>query len=349
MSEKSPHVSFMKDYLKHALEFEKYVYIWSNSMNKANKQMRSIYSRRSELEGIRDSAHHALESLNSGCVNKRNEPDKEIAPYKNKARITFGILIIDIIVIIIGSFAAIIEIQNHSEAPFEIPKIIALTIGCAIPVFVSTIIGPICLGIYVFNRKKYKQLIKKNSLIYSEDSRRRQEILLTEKERQAENNWVITVAEESVLSEKQKEISIALQSAKKRLSEIYSKNILPTKYRSLNAVATLYEYLETGRCNTIQGHGGIYDTYETDLQRGLIIKTLTDIRDSMHRIEANQQLLYRELQQVNQTLSSINSSLTEIKTTNSEIAKNTAISAVANQQTAASTRWMAWNAWANGY
>ncbi len=341
-------LSFMKDYLKYALEFEKYVYIWTNSMNKVNEQMRSIYSRRTKLEDIRTSAHNAIENLDSRYSSQQNYNAKEADRYKKKANTARMVLIIDMLVCLlagVGLFYHGMNVENR----LSIPILLLSSVIGSIMIFIFTFIGPICIGIYSSNKAKPKKFTGQANKQNIEGSRRRREIILKEKESQADNDWVVSVAEESVLSEKQEEISSALQAAKKSLSDIYAKNVLPTKYRSINAVATLYEYLETGRCNTIQGHGGIYDTYEVDLQRGLIIQTLTDIRDSMYRIEANQQLLYRELQQANRMISSINSSLTEIKKTNEEIAKNTAISAVANQQTAASARWMAWNAWANGY
>lgn len=341
-------LSFMKDYLKYAIEFEKYVYIWTNSMNKANEQMSLIYSRRSELEKIRESAHASLESLDSRCSSQQNYNAKEADRYKKKANVVLMVLMIDIVVCLLagmGLFSLGMSIGDH----LSIPLLLILSVVGSIGIFIFTFIGPICIGIYFSNKSKYKKHLDQANPSNTEGSRRRQEMILKEKESQADNDWVISAVEESVLSKEQEEISTALQDAKKNLADIYAKNVLPVKYRTLNAVATLYEYLETGRCNTIEGHGGIYDTYEVDLQRGLIIKTLADIRDSMYRIEANQQLLYRELQQANRTLSSINFSLTEIEKSNAEIAKNTAISAVANQQTAAAARWMAWNAWANGY
>lgn len=346
-------VSYMKEYLKYAIEFEKYVYIWTNSMNKANEQMRAIYARRSELENVRASAQNSLKNMDSRYSGQQQYYSKEAARYKNKANISLAILIVDIILCLAGgaalAFYGFYMRSIQEDYHLSVPVILLLSALVSIIAFIFTFVGPICIGVYSSNKLKYKKYAEQANPSSVEGSRRRQEIILKERESRADNDWLVSVAEESVLSEKQEEISKALQAAKKNLTEIYAKNVLPMKYRSLSAVATLYEYLETGRCNTIEGHGGIYDTYETDLQRGLIIQTLTDIRDSMYRIEENQQLLYQELQQANRALSSINSSLSEIEKTNAEIAKNTAISAVANQQTAAAARWMAWNAWSKGY
>ena len=175
------------------------------------------------------------------------------------------------------------------------------------------------------------------------DRQKNEQVLHARKEALLRSRQTLAKKEAS-LQATQKTISLQLQKAKRNLGDLYALNILPVKYRSFNAVSTLYEYLSVGRCITIQGHGGIYDTYENDLRLGLIIQTLSEIRDSLQRIEANQQLLYRELQQANRTLDNIKTSLQEIEKTNAEIAENTAISAAANQQTAAAAQYLAWKA-----
>ena len=174
-------------------------------------------------------------------------------------------------------------------------------------------------------------------------------MILQAQESQAENDWIVNNIEETVVNQRQEEIHNALVAAKNSLMQIYSENVLPQKYRTLTAVATLYEYLETGRCNTIQGHGGIYDTYEVESLHLAQLQQMVQMNQTLSRMEDNQRYICQELRQANLTLSSINASLNEIEKTNAEIAKNTAISAAANQQTAVATSWLAWRAWANGY
>ena len=145
------------------------------------------------------------------------------------------------------------------------------------------------------------------------------------------------------IKEKQSEIFTALQDAKSSLRDIYAVNVLPERYRSFCAAATMLGYLQTGRCTAIQGHGGIYDTYEIDMQNRAIITTLEEIKNISLQIEANQQLLLSEMQQANRTLTNINQTVNRIDVTTKQIEKNTAISAAANQQTAAAASWIAWN------
>lgn len=307
MSVNKNSLPYMKEYLKYALEFEKYVYIWSKAMDDANYRMKQIYDNRRRLNSTKRQARNQLDSLDNASKEQRQSKECEAARYRKKAKI-------------------------------------ALIIG-----FVFFSVLPICLVVrYVYKNKaenleeEAKQLTNKNSL-------RRQEEILQAQESDSENDWVVNVVEESVINKKQEEIQNALIIAKNNLSQIYSENILAPKYRNFTAVATLYEYIDTGRCTTIQGHGGIYDTYETEKIHIEQLRQMVQMNKTLSKIESNQRLICRELMNVNQTLSRISSSLDEIEKTNAEIAKNTAISAIADKQTAAATSWLAWNAWANGY
>lgn len=344
-------VAYMKEYLKYAVEFEKYVYIWQRAMNEANNRMRTIYDQRSRIESTQNSTQNSLEGLDARYDSQQKYNEREAMRYKKKQRTALIILFIILAVYAcIGCYLGA-ELLNDPNKSFVIARayvIPIIALACVIIGGIFTGVIPICLGIWIFNKNKYKQFSENANQKSSEASRRRQEIILRAKEDAAESYFVENIIEGSVISKRQEEISVSLQKAKKDLTNFYAENVLPAKYRSLNAVATLYEYLETGRCNTIQGHGGIYDTYENDLRLGLIIQNLVEMNNRLADIQANQRLLYQELQQANRTLSGINSSLNNIEKTNEEIAKNTAISAVADQQTAVAARWMAWNSWAKG-
>lgn len=329
-------VSFMQEYLAQAVEFEKYVYIWSNAMAKANSRMRDMYSRRGKLEEIRDSSRSALDSLSDNIERRKAALGRAAKSCKKKATVALVITLVDFAICLIACFVALGD------------SVISLRLFMSVPTYLGTIIGPVTLIIFIRSTVRLKAETRDISYVSCDGSRRRQEIILKSKESNAENDRVITIVEESVLKERQQEISGAMREAKNNLADIYAQDVLPERYRSFSTVATLYDYLETGRCDKIQGHGGIYDTYENDLRQGLIIERLTEISNGLSRKEANQQMLYMELRQANVALSDIGQSLAQIEKSDAEIAANTAISAVADQQTAASLNWMAWKQWANG-
>ena len=300
-------VSYMKGYLKHALTFEKYVYIWSRAMDEVNARMKQIYSERRRLENLRASAQNQLASLEDANEQHRKNKESEAA-------------------------------QNRKYAK------IALISG-----LVMLPMLPIGLGIYSFFKSQAASLEEEAKQLTSKASAKRQEMILQAQESEASNDWIVNNIEEAVVGKRQEEIHNALNAAKKNLMQIYAENVLPQKYRTMNAVATMYEYLETGRCNIIQGHGGIYDTYEVEKVHLAQLEQMMQMNRTLEDIADSQRYICEELRQANRTLSGISTSLNEIEKTNEEIARNTAISAAANQQTAAAASWLSWRAWANGY
>lgn len=346
----------MKAYLQHAVVFEKNVYIWSHAMNEANARVQHLYSERKRLEALKNAAHGALSALkdskpsDDAAIKKQKESDA--LKYRAKAKISMIIAVITLLVLFGIGCGIGWQLLNDPSEPFHISKIIFIPVmGFVMMIIGALFTGVVPICILVFASSKAKSVNLQNELNSSskEASLERQKSILEAQESEADNDWAVNVIEESVLNEKQEEIHTQLKIAQSNLHQIYSHNVLPAKYRNLNAVATLFEYLNTGRCNTIQGHGGIYDTYETERVQLAQLEQLVRMNRTLVRIEDNQRQICHEIRQANQTLSGIKSHLSEIEKTNAEIAHNTAISAAANQQTAAATQWLAWNAWANGY
>jgi len=337
----------MKEYLKFVIEFEKYVYIWSNAMDKANERMRLIHKRRQELDRIKANSTNQLNNIDDRFARQNRIKDNEAKRIKKSANSARTVLIIFILIsILVGCAIFFIGVQKKVRS---IPFIAVLSIFSMFTFFVTTVVGPVSFVVYISKKNKYNNYSKEINSYANSNSKKNRTLIYESQRDDAVKESIANDAEELIVKQNQDEIFKALNEAKKNLSQIYGEDILPTKYRSLNAATTLFEYLDTGRCDKIKGHGGIFDTYDVDLQRGIIIETLYDIRNSMYRIEENQNLLYKEMQQANRTLLSINSNLEDVRETNREIARNTAISAEANRQTAACVRWATWNAWAKGY
>ena len=140
------------------------------------------------------------------------------------------------------------------------------------------------------------------------------------------------------------DVEKALNDARATLDRIYSLDVLPVKYRSINAVATLYEYLENGVCTTVQGHGGIYDTYEYHIQIGRIIAKLDVIISKLDQIQQSQTLLYETITESNQTLNKMSR---DIEAGNKMFAQYSAASLMYQQQQTAALNWNNWNTWHN--
>lgn len=79
------------------------------------------------------------------------------------------------------------------------------------------------------------------------------------------------------------------------LEQLYAVNLIYPKYRSLVAVCTMYEYLDSGRCAALTGHEGAYNLYESELRMNMIIGKLEEINNKLDQIQANQHVLAQAL------------------------------------------------------
>ncbi len=316
----------MSQYLEYVVEFEKYVWIWTNAMNTANNQLQMLYRKRNSLDNAVSQGINENKALNLRYAAQANIRKKDSKKFLKRAVLSVIGFIVIIMVLLVIFVLNKSGITKYTEAAYPL------------------VWGGIFLfffGIYNINRYfKNKQSI---SQMKKFDVNSASEALVKNRKNQAELYRINSKEEELKIKEKQSEIFTALQDAKSSLRDIYAVNVLPERYRSFCAAATMLGYLQTGRCNAIQGHGGIYDTYEIDMQNRAIITTLEEIKNISLQIEANQQLLLSEMQQANRTLTNINQTVNRIDVTTKQIEKNTAISAAANQQTAAAASWIAWN------
>lgn len=141
--------------------------------------------------------------------------------------------------------------------------------------------------------------------------------------------------------------------------QLYGAEIIYRKYRDLVAVSSFYEYLLSGRCETLDGVNGCYNLYETELRANRIINQLEQISSSIEQIKDNQYMLYSQLNDINTELSVLNTStVTMLQTIQSAagasfeqssiIAHNTAVAAYyakINAEIASSTRYIRMICW----
>lgn len=96
----------------------------------------------------------------------------------------------------------------------------------------------------------------------------------------------------------------------KQKHQLYGTGIVFGKYHDLVAITSFYEYLLSGRCETLDGVNGCYNLYESELRANIIINKLDAIGDSLEQIKGNQYMLYSQLSQINTELSSLNATTT---------------------------------------
>ena len=93
---------------------------------------------------------------------------------------------------------------------------------------------------------------------------------------------------------------------KENLKELYDANIVYPKYRNLVAITTIYEYLDSGRCETLEGSNGAYNLYENELRANIVIDSLNQIVTNLNQIKNTQYKLYEQLKEVDDILREIN-------------------------------------------
>lgn len=90
------------------------------------------------------------------------------------------------------------------------------------------------------------------------------------------------------------------------LQELYDKNIIYPKYQNnLVAICMFSEYLQSRRCNTLEGPNGAYNIFESEIRLGLILGKLDEISSKLDQISNSQYMLYTALNQINNQQSRI--------------------------------------------
>lgn len=116
------------------------------------------------------------------------------------------------------------------------------------------------------------------------------------------------------------------------LTNVYSANIIYKKYQTVEACAAIFDYLDSGRCYTLEGPHGAYNKYDDDSAKGIIISRLEEISKKMDVIISNQEKTYLVLQEIEKNVNGMDKNINDIcdslQTANGkldEIANNTLI------------------------
>ncbi|MBR3694529.1 MAG: hypothetical protein IKL88_08385 [Erysipelotrichales bacterium] len=106
----------------------------------------------------------------------------------------------------------------------------------------------------------------------------------------------------------EKEIEVVSEKhrqSKQLLTELYALNVLYPKYRNFVAVSSILEYLQSGRCTTLEGHEGAYNIFETESRLDKIILKLDDVIRQLSRVASTQMVLYNAVQESNQNINAL--------------------------------------------
>lgn len=145
----------------------------------------------------------------------------------------------------------------------------------------------------------------------------------------------------------------------------YRLGIISQEYRGFIPVSSFYQYLNSGRCYSLQGPDGAYNKYEEEKRMAIIITHLSEIGGTLHemnenvkKIRENQFMLYSAIRENTQSLQCIESdiakmsdkikegfsgvtpTLDNIDSRLEEIQRNSAVSAYSDLQSEKELRYM---------
>lgn len=127
---------------------------------------------------------------------------------------------------------------------------------------------------------------------HKEEREKREGLQTVEQNSQQINEWI--AATESSINE-----------TKQTLAKVYAYDVLYPKYRTLAAACTIFEYLDSRRCDMLTGREGAYNLFESELRMNLIIEKLDQISSKLDVIQANQHVLYQAIQETNARLGAL--------------------------------------------
>ena len=95
------------------------------------------------------------------------------------------------------------------------------------------------------------------------------------------------------------------EETKALLRRFYDHGPIYETYQNIVAVCSFYEYLKSGKCDTLRGHEGAYNIYDTERRLDLILVKLDAILSNLEAIKNTQVKLYTTLKEGNRKMDAL--------------------------------------------
>lgn len=112
------------------------------------------------------------------------------------------------------------------------------------------------------------------------------------------------------------------QIAEKAYNNFLSQNFVYKSYQSIIPICQFIQYLESGRCSTLEGPNGCYNLYESEMRQNIIIGHLEMIESKLDNIASNQRVMIDTLQKISEDSNLIVESLGNLESDVSTITTN---------------------------
>ncbi len=207
-----------------------------------------------------------------------------------------------------------------------------ISIGAAIGFFLAAFLGGpniLILALFTFLGGALGSIISS----HIEEEKISNKLALERSAVEKENNKIIASANKKnkMITLSKNQIKSALANTKSELDRLYATNYIHPKYRNLIAVATIYEYIDTGRCNSLEGADGAYNLFELEVRLDRIITKLDVIIRNLEQIRSNQYYLYEAINNIQPQIEKVSNAIIENTNKLNEVAVNTAVTAYTAQ------------------
>lgn len=258
--------------------------------------VKSIYKMESSLFMM----DNLYEELSEKAEEYRNYDGESIYDYESKPTfddisgyfVGVPVLAFAVLGLIFRIFAGWI-FTTPSESIHVLFYLISIALNFIVDAFFCILIGAVIglvigiilfLLIYLFNVKQWKKSkLDTNKVNKSIIEQNQKDIAVFQ------NKAKLLDEQVEIIGEKYNETCDLLDS-------YYKLGIIHPKYRNFIAISSIYEYLTTGRCKQLQGHGEAYDTFEYETRLNRIITQLDDIIERLDEIRDTQYQLFNAVQ-----------------------------------------------------
>jgi hypothetical protein len=103
----------------------------------------------------------------------------------------------------------------------------------------------------------------------------------------------------AAIDESQETIDRELQKLNETLTGVYGLDIVFPKYHNIVAFSSFCEYLQSGRCDTLEGTHGAYNIFEREVRSDAMVSQLKNLDAGLAQIGKNQYKLYTEITAAN--------------------------------------------------
>ena len=202
------------------------------------------------------------------------------------------------------------ESRNTQSSILAIGMVICIVAGFFADVFWGIGVVVIIVGIV-------EDFIYKNNVISERKERYNNDYAhyISEKKRIEKENERLKIEQAATLESlriKHTDVELHIKETQSTLETLYALDVIFGKYRYFVAVASICEYFQSGRCDSLEGHEGAYNLYENELRQNIIIGQLSEVIRELQQIRNAQYLIYEAVNESNRILQNISSELNSI-------------------------------------